>query len=55
LRAGQTRRLLEDAGLRQIVTRYFVLLPWATPFMRRIEHGLRKLPLGAQYVACGIA
>jgi SAM-dependent methyltransferase len=55
LRAGRTRRLLEDAGLHHIDTRYFLLLPWATPLMRRIEHGLRKLPLGAQYVACGVA
>ena len=55
LRAGQTRALLKDAGLRHIDTRYFALLPWATPLMRRIEHGLRKLPLGAQYVACGVA
>jgi len=55
LRAGQTRALLKNAGLRHIDTRYFALLPWATPLMRRIEHGLRKLPLGAQYVACGVA
>lgn len=55
LRAGQTRRLLKDAGLRDIDTRYFLLLPWATAFARQIEHGLRKLPLGAQYVTCGIA
>src|ERR1700761_7840516 len=40
LRAGQTRALLKDAGLRHIDTRYFALLPWATPLMRRIEHGL---------------
>ena len=57
LRAGHTRRLLEDAGLRRIDTRYFVLLPCATPlcFMRRIERGLRNLSFGAQYVARGVA
>jgi len=44
-----------DAGLRAIDTRYFVLLPWATPLMRRIEGRLRNLPFGAQYVACGVA
>jgi SAM-dependent methyltransferase len=55
LRAGRTRQLLKDAGLRHIDTRYFALLPWATPLMRRIERGFRKLPLGAQYVACGVA
>jgi hypothetical protein len=47
--------LLGDAGLRHVDTRYFALLPWATPFMRRIEHSMRNLPLGAQYVACGVA
>jgi ubiquinone/menaquinone biosynthesis C-methylase UbiE len=47
LRAGQTRRLLEDAGLRRIDTRYFVLLPWATPLMRRIERSLRNLQFGS--------
>jgi ubiquinone/menaquinone biosynthesis C-methylase UbiE len=55
LRAGRTRQLLKDAGLGQIDTRYFLLLPWATPFARRIERGLRNLPLGAQYLACGVA
>ena len=55
LRAGRMRRLLGDAGLRHVDTRYFALLPWATPFMRRIEHSMRNLPLGAQYVACGVA
>ena len=45
-----------DGGCRIAPDRsqYFVLLPWATPFMRRIERGLRNLPFGAQYVACGV-
>jgi 2-polyprenyl-3-methyl-5-hydroxy-6-metoxy-1,4-benzoquinol methylase len=51
LRAGQTRRLMTEAGLRNAETRYFLLLPWATPLMRRIEHGVRSVPLGAQYAA----
>jgi hypothetical protein len=51
--AGQAV-IIMDAGLRQIDTRYFVLLPWATPLMRRIERDLRNLPFGAQYVACGV-
>lgn len=55
LRAGQTQRLMTDAGLRDADTRYFLLLPSATPMMRRIEHGFRWVPLGAQYVTCGIA
>jgi SAM-dependent methyltransferase len=55
LRAGQTQRLMMDAGLRDTDTRYFALLPWATPCMRRIEYGFRRVPLGAQYVTCGTA
>ena len=55
LPAGQTHRLMTDAGLREVETRYFLLLPWATPLMRRIEHSFRRVPLGAQYVTCGIA
>ena len=55
LPAGQTRRLMTDAGLRNADTRYFVLLPWVTPLMRRIEYAFRRVPLGAQYVTCGIA
>lgn len=55
LRAGQTRQLMTDAGLRDCDTRYFALLPWATPLVRRIEYGFRRVPLGAQYVTCGNA
>jgi SAM-dependent methyltransferase len=55
LRAGQTQRLMTEAGLRDADTQFFLLLPWATPLMRRIEHGFRWVPLGAQYVTCGIA
>jgi hypothetical protein len=51
--AGQAI-IIMDAGLRQIDRRYFVLLPWATPLMRRIERGLRDLPFGAQYIACRV-
>jgi ubiquinone/menaquinone biosynthesis C-methylase UbiE len=55
LRAGQMRRLMADAGLRDVETRYFVLLPWATPLIRRIEYIFRRMPLGAQYLTCGMA
>lgn len=55
LRAGQTRRLMARAGLKDIETRYFLLLPSAAPSLRRIERGLRRLPFGAQYVTCGRA
>jgi SAM-dependent methyltransferase len=55
LRAGQSQRLMTEVGLRDAETRYFVLLPWATPLTRRIEHTFRRLPLGAQYLTCGTA
>ncbi|MGH6664308.1 MAG: class I SAM-dependent methyltransferase [Pseudolabrys sp.] len=55
LRAGRTRRLMAESGLREVETRFFLLLPWATPLMRRIERGLARIPFGAQYVSCGIA
>jgi SAM-dependent methyltransferase len=55
LRAGRTRRLMADAGLRDADTRYFALLPWATPLARGIEHGFGRVPLGAQYATHGIA
>ena len=55
LRASQTQRLLIDAGLHSIDTRYFLLLPWATPITRRVEHGLRRVPFGAQYATHGFA
>jgi SAM-dependent methyltransferase len=55
LRATQSRRLMTGVGLRDAETRYFVLLPWATPLTRRVEHAFRRLPLGAQYLTCGTA
>ena len=54
LRAAQSRRLMTAVGLRDIGTRYFLLLPWASPLTRRIESGVQHLPLGAQYVTCGL-
>jgi ubiquinone/menaquinone biosynthesis C-methylase UbiE len=55
LRASQTQRLMMDAGLRDIESRYFLMLPWAAPLIRRIESAFRWLPLGAQYATCGMA
>jgi SAM-dependent methyltransferase len=55
LRGGQTQRLMTDAGLGDVETKYFLLLPWATPLTRRIERAFQRVPLGAQYVTCGMA
>jgi SAM-dependent methyltransferase len=55
LRAGRTRALMTGAGLRDARSHYFLLLPSARPLARRIERGFRRIPLGAQYIASGIA
>ena len=55
LHAGRTRALMADAGLHDIRSRHFLLLPSAAPPARRVERGLSRLPLGAQYIASGIA
>jgi SAM-dependent methyltransferase len=55
LRAGETRALMADAGLHDARSHYFLLLPSAAPLPRRLERGLRHVPLGAQYIASGIA
>jgi ubiquinone/menaquinone biosynthesis C-methylase UbiE len=55
LRAGRTRALMAESGLHDAQSRYFLMLPSAAPLARRVEHGLRLIPLGAQYIASGIA
>ncbi len=53
LRAGRLQRLMTEAGLREVTTRYFLFLPWASSVTRRIERSFGRLPLGAQYMTCG--
>jgi SAM-dependent methyltransferase len=53
LPAWRTARLMARAGLREIDSRYFLLLPSAAAPARAIERGIARLPLGAQYIACG--
>ena len=53
--AGRTRALMADAGLHDARSHYFLLLPSAAPLARRVERSLRRIPLGAQYIASGIA
>jgi SAM-dependent methyltransferase len=55
LHARRTRALMTEAGLRDAKSHYFLLLPSAAQLARRTEQCLRRLPLGAQYVASGIA
>jgi SAM-dependent methyltransferase len=55
LHAARTRALMADAGLYDARSHYFLLLPSAAPLARRVERSLRRIPLGAQYIASGIA
>jgi ubiquinone/menaquinone biosynthesis C-methylase UbiE len=55
LHAGRMRALMADAGLNDAQSHYFLMLPSATPLARRVERGFRRIPLGAQYIASGIA
>jgi ubiquinone/menaquinone biosynthesis C-methylase UbiE len=55
LRAGRTERLLRAAGLRALETRFFLLLPTKRGPAPWLEHRLRRVPLGAQYLTCGEA
>lgn len=55
LHAGRTRALMADAGLHDARSHYLLLLPSAAPLARRVERSLRRVPLGAQYFASGIA
>jgi 2-polyprenyl-3-methyl-5-hydroxy-6-metoxy-1,4-benzoquinol methylase len=53
LRAAKTRQLLHDAGLCNVDSDYFLLLPSGAPLARRVERLFSTLPFGAQYMAFG--
>jgi ubiquinone/menaquinone biosynthesis C-methylase UbiE len=53
LRARQTEQLLVGAELRNVMSRYFLLLPSAGPIARGVERWVASLPIGAQYVTHG--
>jgi SAM-dependent methyltransferase len=55
LGAGEARKLMADGGLREIGSRYFLLLPWEAMLARRVEGALSSVPLGAQYAVFGTA
>jgi SAM-dependent methyltransferase len=55
LGAGKTQKIMAGAGLRDIASRHFLLLPWEARSARRVESALSGLPLGAQYAAFGTA
>jgi hypothetical protein len=53
LRAAQTRRLMQAAGLMGIRTACFLLLPFRSTVSRRVERAFRRLALTAQYISIG--
>lgn len=54
LSAGETRRLLQVAGLRGLETTYFLYLPeGAYRIFPGLENALRRIPLGGQYAVFG--
>jgi hypothetical protein len=55
LHAGRAGALMAEAGLHDVRSHYFLLLPSVASLARRIERSLRSIPLGAQYIASGIA
>jgi SAM-dependent methyltransferase len=55
LRRRETARLLREAGIAAVASRYILFFPWRTGLLDRAEHALRRLPLGAQYYVAGVA
>ena len=53
LHPAETRRLLGTAGFVPVESRYTALFPWSRPVFRKIERGLSRVPLGAQFVVVG--
>lgn len=53
LRPSETRRLLSNAGALPAESRYIAFFPWEVHSLRRLEHGLARVPLGGQYVVAG--
>jgi SAM-dependent methyltransferase len=55
LKSSESAKLLADAGFRQAKISYIVFFPKAMAGFRPLESYLSWLPLGAQYVAHGVA
>ncbi|MDQ6750275.1 MAG: class I SAM-dependent methyltransferase [Actinomycetota bacterium] len=55
LRADATERLLCEVGLREPERRFFFFLPLRKIAESRLEHALRRVPLGAQYYVAATA
>ena len=55
LRRRQCEAVLQGVGLRDVASRFFVLVPSTRPWALRLERTLEEAPLGAQYAAFGRA
>jgi len=55
LTAGESRRLVRDAGAVEVESRYITFLPVAPRRAVRVDRALGWLPAGAQYIAFGRA
>jgi ubiquinone/menaquinone biosynthesis C-methylase UbiE len=53
LTARQTVKRLADAGLQPASSNYTLVFPFQGRVFRRIEHQMRRLPIGAQYLVVG--
>ena len=43
--------LLREQGLEDVTSSYLLFFPWRGQVLRSLEHALRRVPLGAQYLA----
>jgi SAM-dependent methyltransferase len=53
LSLDRARRLQREAGLATCTSRYILFFPWSSRLLERAERVLRRIPLGAQYIAVG--
>jgi SAM-dependent methyltransferase len=55
LTAGGARRVMREAGLEAVATRYFLCIPerWY-PRLRAVETALQRAPIGGQYCVFGV-
>ncbi len=53
LRSATAEKLMRGAGLSRIESTFFLTMPSARPWARKIERALGRLPLGAQYMTVG--
>ncbi|KQP52030.1 MULTISPECIES: class I SAM-dependent methyltransferase [unclassified Methylobacterium] len=53
LGARETRALLAERGLRDIRSRHFLAFPFRRGWVPGVEKAIGRMPLGAQFLACG--